>query len=115
MWKDLIYQHKNYGYLLEVSTKGDIRNKRNNHIYKLHPNTNGYLTVNISLGSRQTKKTFLVHKTVAETFIPNPENKPQVNRKDLNKTNNNYLNLEWVTNRENCIHAQKLLHGQALE
>lgn len=111
IWEDLIYQHTNYGWLLEVSNTGRIRNKRNNHIYKSHPNTNGYLTVNISLGSRNHKKTFLVHKAVAETFIPNPENKPQVNHKDLNKINNNSLNLEWMTNQENCIHAQTLLHG----
>lgn len=111
IWKDLIYQHINYGWLLEVSNTGKIRNKRNNHIYKLHPNTNGYLTVNISLGSRKHRKTFLVHKAVAETFISNPENKPQVNHKDLNKINNNSLNLEWMTNKENCIHAQTLLHG----
>ena len=114
-WKDLIYQNKIYDFL-EVSNNGKIRNKRNGHIYKLHPNTNGYLTVNISLGSRKHNKTFLVHKAVAESFIPNLENKPQVNHKDLNKTNNIVSNLEWVTNQENCIHAQKLLHyGQAPE
>lgn len=106
IWKDLIYQSNNYGYLLEVSRFGDIRNKHTKHVYKLHPNTNGYLTVNISLGSRDNNKTFLVHKAVAETFIPNPYHKPQVNHKDLDKTNNFYSNLEWVTNRENCIHAQ---------
>lgn len=106
IWRNLIYQNKDYGYLLEVSIFGNIRNKHTKHIYKLHPNTNGYLTVNISLGSRNNKKTFLVYKAVAETFIPNLENKPQVNHKDFNKTNNNADNLEWVTNQENCIHAQ---------
>ena len=106
IWRNLIYQNKDYGYLLEVSIFGNIRNKHTKYIYKLHPNTNGYLTVNISLGSRNNKKTFLVHKAVAETFIPNLENKPQVNHKDFNKTNNNADNLEWVTNQENCIHAQ---------
>lgn len=111
VWKDLIYQHLNYGYLLQVSNYGNIKNKKTNHICKLHPNTNGYLTVNISLGSRANKKTFLVHKAVAETFVPNPDDKPQVNHKDLNKLNNLYTNLEWVTNQENCIHTQKLLHG----
>lgn len=49
-----------------------------------------------------------VHRIIAETFIPNPENKPSVNHKDGNKANNELDNLEWATYSEQQIHAIKI-------
>lgn len=63
----------------------------------------GYLRLNIKNDNGQKK--FLVHRLIALTFIPNPENKPQVNHIDSNKSNNCINNLEWITNQENRNHA----------
>jgi len=60
-----------------------------------------YCTVDLS------GKSFTVHRLVANAFIPNPENKPEVNHRDGNKRNNVASNLEWVTRKENIDHAFK--------
>jgi len=52
------------------------------------------------------RKWLHVHRLIAMTFIPNPENKPQVNHKNCNKHDNRVTNLEWVTWRENWEHAR---------
>lgn len=67
-------------------------------------NANGYET--ISLNNKDGDQKWLrVHRLVAQIFIPNPENKPEVNHKDTNKLNNHKDNLEWVTSKENKEHA----------
>lgn len=62
-----------------------------------------YKMVNLYQGSKRV--TYLVHRLVAEAFIPNPLNLPQVNHKDGNRHNNCVANLEWCTSKENISHA----------
>lgn len=57
---------------------------------------------------RVGEKSYPLHRVIASAFIPNPEDKPQVNHIDGNKTNNAVSNLEWVTHQENVQHAVKL-------
>jgi hypothetical protein len=67
----------------------------------------GYWTVSLQKGRKAVQK--WVHRLVAEAFIPNPMNKPQVNHKDGNPSNSDVSNLEWVTASENHIHRCKVL------
>jgi hypothetical protein len=95
IWKN-IDGYNNY----EVSSFGNVRNKNTGRILKA-ANKGGYYSVGLSKG---ITKTFSIHQLVAKSFIPNPENKTQINHKDKNGLNNNINNLEWNTNKENSIH-----------
>lgn len=64
-----------------------------------------YLAVKLYTGGRGTGKNYKVHRLVALAFIPNPDNKEQINHIDRNTFNNNASNLEWCTDSENQRHA----------
>lgn len=66
----------------------------------------GYLLSDLSVNG--SHKTYLVHRLIAEAFIPNPENLPQVNHKDGNRSNNHFENLEWVNASDNQNHAYSM-------
>ena len=84
-----------------ITEQGEIFNKRNGKKIKPQLNGKGYLRVSIG-GKLQ-----FVHRLVAQKYLPNFENKSQVNHKDGNRLNNCVDSLEWVTNQENRTHALK--------
>lgn len=73
---------------------------------KISLHLNGYSGITLNSNG---KKRFLIHRLVAEHFIENPNNLPQVNHKDLDKTNNKKDNLEWCTKSYNQLHYIKSL------
>lgn len=83
----------------EVSKYGDVRNKITGKILKQKLDKSNILMVNLSLGARGKAKYFIVHRLVAEAFVPNPNNLPCVRHIDGNIINNEACNLEWVKGR----------------
>lgn len=81
------------------------RDKINGKFIKLTPSKNGYISVNLYNIHTKKIRRIGIHRLVAESFIPNPENKPQVNHIDEDKTNNRVDNLNWMTAKENLSHG----------
>ncbi len=111
IWKDIVgyeeyYQISNYG---NVKSKDRIVKSKNNSFAKKKGRnkkagvTNGYKVVLLSKENKE--KGIGVHRLVAMHFIPNSENKHEVNHKDGDKLNNHYSNLEWATRSENGQHS----------
>jgi hypothetical protein len=94
-----------------VSNLGNVMNLKTKQVLKQTPNHKGYPQLQLMIDG--LPKSYRVHRLVAETYLPNPENRTQVNHKDGVKTNNTLANLEWVTSSENMKHSFLLgLHSQ---
>lgn len=114
VWKDI----NGYENIYEISSSGLVRSKdricvdsigrkrfRKGMILSPDVAQNGYYRV--TLAWKGKKKQVYVHRLLANHFIPNVDDLPQVNHKDGDKLNNNLDNLEWVTHKENTVHAYK--------
>ena len=109
-WKDIdgyegLYQVSNLGNVKSLAKFDRLGRFHKERILSTCDNGSGYLVVNLKHNGKQRMKT--VHKLVANHFIYNPDNKPEINHKDGNKKNNRVDNLEWCNRSENVKHAFK--------
>lgn len=105
MLEALIKEFPNY----KINCSGDVfSNYSGEWVEKAKVPAKGYLRVQLTRpdGTRQAK---LIHRLVAQAFLLNPEDKPQVNHDDGDTTNNKLSNLEWATAKENEEHSYKVL------
>jgi len=103
IWKDIegyegLYQISNLGRIKTISRQGT-----NTRFIKKDIRKDGYIQVHLTKNSKM--KNFLLHRLIAQTFIPNPNNFKYINHKDGNKQNNDISNLEWCTSSQNIFHA----------
>lgn len=97
-WKQIYLDNSTYCFVSNVGTVKDSNNKE----LKIYKNDSGYSTVCIrSFVNPKECYRKMVHRLVAEAFVDNPGNKPEVNHLDNNPSNNWYENLQWVTRKEN--------------
>lgn len=108
-WRDV----RGYTGVYQVSNLGRVRRVAPDSTRVLKPwrHNAGYSCVTLSLNKKESKP--LVHRLVAEAFLPNPANKPQINHINGVKTDNRVTNLEWCSNRENALHSANVLGNES--
>lgn len=89
---------------LDVSDDGRVISYKSGNAYELKPSDNGHGYYTVSVGARNPR---YIHRLVAETYLPNPNDYPEVNHKNGNKKDNRVSNLEWCTREYNKRHACK--------
>lgn len=117
LWKDIkgyegVYQISNLGNIKSLKRKTHIQNAtriKKEKILKLQLR-NGYYVINLCKNG--CRKAYSVHRLVAETFIPNPNNLPYINHIDFNTQNNSVDNLEWCTQKDNIGWSRKHYFGR---
>jgi hypothetical protein len=89
----------------EVSDQGRVRSAATGKMLAPNRMTHGYFCVHLYNGGKQTRKVKTIHQLVATVFIPNPNERREVNHKNFDRTDNTVGNLEWVSRKENVHHA----------
>lgn len=97
---------KNYEGLYAVTEEGEVWSYKSQKYLKGSPNSKGYLRVN--LYKDNVMKTCYVHRLVAEAFIPNPDNLPEINHISENKSDNRKENLEWCSKEYNLTYGTRI-------
>lgn len=102
IWKDI----ENYEGLYQISNLGRIKSLKCGKEKLKKPSNNGRGYLQVCLRKNCERKNFMVHRLVAQAFLSNPNNLPQVNHKDENPHNNCVYNLEWCDNQYNIDYSQ---------
>lgn len=98
---------KGYENLYEVSDQGRVKSIGYGKERIMKPQRNKTCYLMVGLRKNREQKWYLVHRLVAQAFIPNPDNLPQVNHRDEDKTNNFVHNLEWCDRKYNCNYGTR--------
>ena len=110
IWKDIegyegLYQVSNFGNIRSLETIAPSGKFVKQIIRKQSKDKDGYCI--IGLNKNKSQKTYKVHRLVAKSFIDNPNNLPEINHKDEDKTNNKVSNLEWCNSKYNLTYGAR--------